>query len=229
MGEIFNNVKCNYIECSLDDTDSNNNLILINPKFLPTPKLKLNYNNNNPHASKAVTKIHPAKVKGSGAKGALKRKSVETASSALSNPSVSPEPVLANADSGATGTYLRLADIKALRDVKMSSPTDQITVAVAEGTLIKSTHYGFLDVPGHGAMIAHIFPQLKGSLLSISQLVNLGLHASYCSNFVTFFDNDNKEIFQGNRDLRTGLWMVDLRTLSTATAGGTNQSASAAI
>ena len=162
-------------------------------------------------------------------KGALKNKAVETASVAFSNSSVSQEPVLANADSGATGTYLRLADIKALRDVKMSSPTDQITVAVAEGTLIKSTHYGFLDVPGHGAMIAHIFPQLKGSLLSISQLVNLGLHASYCSNFVTFFDNDNKEIFQGNRDLRTGLWMVDLRTLSTATAGGTNQSASAAI
>jgi hypothetical protein len=59
--------------------------------------------------------------------------------------------------------------------------------------------------------------------------LNLGLHASYCPNFVTFFDNDNKEIFQGNRDVRTGLWMVDLRTLSTATAGGTNQSASAAI
>jgi hypothetical protein len=104
-------------------------------------------------------------------------KSVETASSALSNPSGSPEPVLANADSGATGTYLRLADIKVLRDVKISTPTNQITVAVAEGTLIKSTHHGYLDVPGRGAMIAHIFPQLKGSLLSISQLVNLGLHA----------------------------------------------------
>ena len=114
MGEILNN-ECNVIECRLGNTDSNNNLILINPNFLPTPKLKLNYNNNNPHASKAVTKIHPAKVKGSGAKGALKRKSVETASAALSNPFVSPEPVLANADSGATGTYLQLADIKALR------------------------------------------------------------------------------------------------------------------
>ena len=74
----------------------------------------------------------------------------------------------------------------------MSSPTDPITVAVAEETLIKSTHYGFLDVPGHGAMIAHIFSQLKGSLLSISQLVNLGLHASYCSNFVTF-DRNKKQ------------------------------------
>ena len=78
-------------------------------------------------------------------------------------------------------------------------------------------------------MIAHIFPQLSGLLLSISQLVNLGLHASYCSNFVTFFDRDEKAVVQGNRDLRTGLWMVDLRSLSTATSSGTHQSASAAI
>ena len=234
MGEILNNVKCNYIECRLDDTDSNNNIILINPKFLPTPKLKLNYNNYssespNCNSAKAVTKFSPPKEKSSRAKGALKKKSVGTASSAFVESAAPPEPVLANADSGATGTYLRLADIKVLRDVKISTPTNQITVAVAEGTLIKSTHHGYLDVPGHGAMIAHIFPQLKGSLLSISQLVNLGLHASYCSNFVTFFDCDNKEIFQGNRDLRTGLWMVDLRSLSTATASGTHHSASAAI
>ncbi len=111
MGEMLNNVNNNYIECRLDDTDINNNLILIKPKFLPTPKPKLNYNNNlsespNCNFAKAVTKFHPAKVKGSGAKGALKKKSVETASAALSNPSVVPEPVLANADSGATGTYL---------------------------------------------------------------------------------------------------------------------------
>ena len=225
---MISNVNNNYIECRINDTDHNSNIILIKPKFLPTPKLKLNYNNN-PHASKAVTKIHPAKVKGSGARGTLKEKAVETASAASSNLSGVPEPVLANADSGATGTYLRLADIKVLRDVKSSSTTDQITVAVAEGTLIKSTHHGYLDVPGHGAMIAHIFPQLQGSLLSISQLVNMGLHASYCANFVTFFDCDNKEIFQGNRDLRTGLWMVDLRSLSTATASGTHHSVSAAI
>ena len=109
MGEIFDNVT-NYIECRLHGSDDNNNLILINPKFLPTPKLKLNYNNNNSYKSpnfnfgKTVTKIHPAKVKGSGAKGALKNKAVETTSVAFSNLSVSPEPVLANADSGATGT-----------------------------------------------------------------------------------------------------------------------------
>ena len=203
MGEILNNVNSNFIESRIDDTDNNNNLIHIKPKFLPTPKPKLNYNNNlskspNCNFAKAVTKFHPAKVKGTlSSQLSVPSKAVETASSAFAKSAAPPIPVLANADSGATGTYLRLADIKVLRDVKVSSPKDQITVAVAEGTLIRSTHYGFLDVPGHGAMIAHIFPQLSGSLLSISQLVNLGLHASYCSNFVTFFDCDEKAVVQG--------------------------------
>ena len=66
-------------------------------------------------------KFSPPKEKGSRVKDALKNKAVETASVALSNSSVSQEPVLANADSGATGTYLRLSDIKVLRDVKMST------------------------------------------------------------------------------------------------------------
>ena len=183
MGEISNNVKCNFTECSLDNTNSNNNLIFIKTKFLPTPKPILNFYNNsselpNCNSTQTVTQS-PPKEKGPAAKGALKKATIKKASSALVDPFALPKPVLANADSGATGTYLRLADIKVLRDVKMSSPTDQITVAVAEGTLIKSTHCGYLDVPGHGPMLAHIFPQLQGSLLSISQLVDMGLHASY--------------------------------------------------
>ncbi len=111
MGEILNNVKCNFIECRLDDTDSNNNLILIKPKFLPTPQTKLNYNNNssespNCNFAKAVLNFQPAKVKGTtSSQLSVPSKSVETASSAFANPSVSPPvPVLANADSGATGT-----------------------------------------------------------------------------------------------------------------------------
>ena len=51
--------------------------------------------------------------------------------------------------------------------------SEQIAVAVADGNLLQSTHHGFLDVPGHGAMIAHVFPQLRGSLLSISKLIKL--------------------------------------------------------
>ena len=120
---------------------------------------------------------------------------------------------LANADSGATGNYLRLPDMKVLRDVKVSSPTERIAVEVAEGTLIYSSHHGYLDVPAHGPMMAYIFPQLKGSLLSISELVNVGLHLVYCKNFITAFDNKDNVIFQGKRDMRNGLWMVDLQLL----------------
>jgi hypothetical protein len=68
---------------------------------------------------------------------------------------------LANADSGATGNYLALADISVLRDVRISSVSEQISVSVANGTQLRSTHHGYVDVPEHGAMLAHIFPQLK--------------------------------------------------------------------
>ena len=162
------------------ESSNNTTLKIINPKFLPTPKPKYN-------AAKTVSRSQPTKDKDTRAKSALKKKLFKTAQRSA-NSMVSP--VLANADSGATGTYLRIQDIQVVRDVKVSLPAEQITVAVAEGTLIRSTHHGYLDIPGHGAMIAHIFPQLHGSLLSISQLVNLGLHVSYCANFVTFFDRE---------------------------------------
>ena len=125
-------------------------------------------------------------------------------------------PVLANVDSGATGNYLTLADIGVLRDVRISDQNEQISVAVANGMLLRSTHHGYLDVPGHGHMIAHIFPDLRGSLLSVSQLVNVGLGVTYCNNFITAFDKNSNIVFQGDRDMSTGLFMVDLCLLSTA-------------
>ena len=65
----------------MDDTDINNNLILIQPKFLPIPNHKSHYNHNNSN-SKAVTKFHPAKVKGpSSSQRSVPLKSFETASS----------------------------------------------------------------------------------------------------------------------------------------------------
>jgi len=106
--------------------------------------------------------------------------------------------VLSNADSGATGNYLALTDIRVLRNVTLSSAAEQISVEVATGTLTRSTHHGYLDVPGHGSMIAYVFPQLTGSLLSISALVNVGLHVSYCKDFVTAFDKNENIIFRGS-------------------------------
>ena len=79
----------------------------------------------------------------------------------------------------------------------MSTPEEQIAVAVSDGNLLHSSHHGFLDVPGHGAMIAYAFPQLRGSLLSISKLINFGLKVLYCSDFVTGFDMHDKASVPG--------------------------------
>ena len=84
-----------------------------------------------------------------------------------------------DADVGATGDYLTVTDISLLRDVCISAPAQQITVTLTDGTCAQSTHHGFLDVLGHGATIAYLFPQLEGALLSISQLVNVGLRVAY--------------------------------------------------
>ncbi len=87
-------------------------LYLLNQNFY-TP-LNLNYNNKsfespNCNYSKAVTKFSPPKEKGpSSSELSVPSKSGETASSVFAKSAVQPESVLANADSGATGTYLRL-------------------------------------------------------------------------------------------------------------------------
>ena len=122
----------------------------------------------------------------------------------------------ANADSGATGTYLALADRSVLRELQTSTAAEQIEVRVADGNIIRSTHYGYLDVPGHGAMIAHVFPHLAGSLFSISAVVDMGLEVLYCKDLVSFLDSNKSVVFQGERDKTTGLLMVVLEQFSLA-------------
>jgi hypothetical protein len=139
-------------------------------------------------------------------------------------------PVFATSDTGATGTYVQPSDMRALQDVKVSAPRDQIVVAVADGTLLYSTHHGNLTIPDHGSIIAHVLPQLKSSLLSVSQLVDLGLRVIYCSKWVTVLNFKDDVIFKGHRDVRSGLWMVDLLSLSkTTTPIETVNEASAAV
>ncbi len=55
-----------------------------------------------------------------------------------------------------TGDYFTITDTSLLRDVCISAPAQQISVALTEGNCVQSTHYGFLDVLGHSAMIAYI-------------------------------------------------------------------------
>ncbi len=152
---------------------------------------------------------------------------INAVSETLNNSNVAP--IFATSDTGATGTYVQPCDMSALHDVKNSAPGEQIVVAVANGTLLHSTHHGYLKIPGHGSILAHVLPQLKSSLLSVSQLVDLGMEVKYCSKWVKVLNSNEDVIFTGHRDLRSGLWMVDLLSLSTTTAAETVNAASAAI
>ena len=74
-------------------------------------------------------------------------------------------------------------------------------------------------MPGHGAMIAHVFPHLAGSLFSISAVVDMDLEVLYCKDLVSFLDKNKSVVFQGERDKTTGLWMVDLELFNLAGTG----------
>ena len=94
-----------------------------------------------------------------------------------------------------------------LREVQTTD--SGIMVKQPDGSIIRSTHVGILDVPTIGETVAHIFPSLVGSLISISVLVDLGLTATYSSKHVCIYQGE-REILRGDRDPSTGLWMLDL-------------------
>ena len=119
----------------------------------------------------------------------------------------------ANADTGATGTYIAKRDIHCVDNVSTCRPESKISVQVANGQAITSTHEGNLYTPDGSVMKAHIFPDISDSLLSVSQLVDLGFTAEYDSTGVKFSKNKSV-IFKGIRDPISRLWMVDLAKLS---------------
>ena len=119
---------------------------------------------------------------------------------------------LTNADTGATGSYITTRDIECLHNVMPCSPTSQIHVQVANGEVIKSSHVEELNLRDNTVLKAFIFPNLSGSLLSVSQLVDFGFTAIYNADQVKFIKN-NITIFSGNRDPISRLWMVDLSAL----------------
>ena len=97
---------------------------------------------------------------------------------------------LGNADTGTTGMFFACKDASMLREVHTTE--SGIAVKQPDGSIIRSTHVGILDVPTIGPTVAHIFPSLVGSLISISVLVDLGLTATY--------SNKNVCICQGERE-----------------------------
>ena len=208
-------------------TPPNNNLLVLTTDNMQrsSNQKKKKKKKKKKHKLKPIIPLHdtlPAMVELT-SMGKLKHfRSIDCANVAEHNNNT--KPVFATADTGATGTYLKLEDIGVIRDIILSSVGDQVVVAVADGTLLKSTHHGFLNIPGHGKIIAHVLPQLKGSLLSISQLVDLGLHVTHCSKWVKAVDINNNIVLQGPRDTKSGLWKVDLQQL-TMPATGTAEAA----
>ena len=128
-----------------------------------------------------------------------------------------PNSNLANADTGASGTYIALRDIKCISNVIPCSPANQVPVQVANGQKILSSHMGELQVPGGATLKAYIFPGISGSLLSISQLVDMGFKVIYSKNKASF-RKGGREIFTGPRDPISRLWMVDLAAFAAPTS-----------
>ena len=75
-------------------------------------------------------------------------------------------------DSGASSHFL-VMDAPLLYKRRTANP---ITVTVANGERVRSTHDGALDVPGlpPSARYAHVIPGIRHSLLSIVRLCNAG-------------------------------------------------------
>jgi hypothetical protein len=121
-----------------------------------------------------------------------------------------------NADSGSSGTYVAIRDSSALVDVRATTQSSRIGVMVANGETMFSSHTGALMLPSGHLLRAHIFAELNTSLLSISDLVDVGYEITY-SKLKVDFKLDNATIFEGQRDLQTGLWMVDFAVFKVIT------------
>ena len=93
---------------------------------------------------------------------------------------------MANADTGATGSYIAIRDIECLHDVLPCSQASQIHVQVAYGQIMTSSYIGELRVPDGDIIKAYIFPGISASLLSISQFVDVGYTVIYSRDKVAF-------------------------------------------
>jgi hypothetical protein len=99
---------------------------------------------------------------------------------------------MADADTGATGSYIATRDTQCLNNIVSCTPSLQISVQVANGQIITSSHEGELQVPDGIILKAFIFTGINGLLLSISQLVDVGYTVVYTKNKVAFCKGDQE-------------------------------------
>ena len=103
---------------------------------------------------------------------------------------------MANADTGATGSYIATRDTSCVTNVKSCTPITQIEVQVANGQVIISSHMGDLHSPDGSTLKAYIFPGISGSLLSISQFLDVGYTVTYSREKVASMKG-KQELFAG--------------------------------
>ena len=102
-----------------------------------------------------------------------------------------------------------MKDLSCISNVVKCSPESAIHVKVANGHIIVSSHVGHLIVPDGSTVRAYLFPEIVGSLLSVSEFIDLGFQVIYDAADVKF-NKSNRTIFSGRRDPITKLWMIDL-------------------
>jgi hypothetical protein len=113
-------------------------------------------------------------------------------------------------DSGCTGHFL-LVNAPCLNKVKSRTP---LAVRLPNGATMESSHTAELDIPELNAPAskAHVFPGMANhSLLSVGQLYYEGYIVTFKQAAVTICDSEKSQVLRGPRDLKTGLWRINLK------------------
>ena len=116
-------------------------------------------------------------------------------------------------DSGASSHFL-IVGTPLLHKQETANP---VTVTVANGQSVRSTHEGALDVPGlpKQARYAHVIPGIKHSLLSIVRLCNHGCEVNFGKWGISVEVRYNgKVVMKGRKSTINGLWYVPITNIN---------------
>jgi hypothetical protein len=94
--------------------------------------------------------------------------------------------------------------------VKSQNP---LRVRLQNGYAMDSTHTASLDIHelSKAAAITHFLPGMANHyLLLVGQLCNEGYYVIFRIDTVTIYSSAGKSILKGSRDVKTGLWCINL-------------------
>lgn len=130
---------------------------------------------------------------------------------------MSKPPLFINADSGCNHNFIPITLSNTLSNVRTTTvPTHVVN---PDGSIMNSTHTGYLNIPGASptATKALVLDTLKNPLLSIGQLCDDGMTATFTKSDVTMTDAQGQLVLAGVRNNSTDqLFMFDLNNQSDA-------------